>query len=466
MFWLIAFLAVSVIFTYLVKRRLGTNAKTWFIASMIRTRRFLPLLDRLAKAGKIIDFIGDAGIIMGFGLIGAHFVFSKRTKDKRLEALWLAITALVLAGLFFLSFGGMFQNSMLKGQQPFFGIAFVIFGFAGFAIVSLLSQGMDIISKLLAGKRACPGVAPLIPGVSLPNVPITAPLHAWISLFLILIIHEGMHGVLARRAKVAIKSAGILLFGFLPIGAFVEPNESQLKRVSEEKSMRIYAAGAGANYITYLVVSFCVLLLFMGIGAVYNPWSESVKAKTVLGVEVLKVDQNTSFCGDTYSTSAYGVLEKGMLVKKANGKEIHTMANLQDSMPKSKAKSVSLTVEDKNGNVFEKTLMPNKLGLLGVTFQEKLNPKNKEPGGFALATEIIAFLQSFLIWFVLLNLLVAIVNFLPMEPFDGGKMAKIVFVPWLSHWKVGKKAKEKAIGKFFLIVILVILAINALPLFI
>lgn len=464
-FWLIAFLVACAIVTYLIKRRFGKNAKTWHIVSMVKTKRFLPLLDRYAKAGKVIEFVADAGIIIGFGLIGANFVFSRRTKDLKTRCLWLVITAIVLAGVFWLSFGGFFQSIMLKGQEAVFIAGFVLFGFAGFAILSLLYQGADIIIKLLAGKKACPGVAPLIPGVSIPNVPITAPLHAWISLFLILVIHEGMHGIVARKAKIAIKSAGILLLGFLPIGAFVEPKESQLRRAPKETAMRIYASGPGANFFTYIAGSIVFILLFAAIAPFYNPWSEEVKEKTVLGVQIASVDKNTSFCGDTFPAPAYGVLEKGMIVKEINGKKTPTLASVQSQLSKAKAKDLNFLVLSGSGELVEKHLKQNEMGKIGVTFEEKQNPAEKEPLDYSIATAIIMLLQSFLTWFLLLNLLVAIVNFLPMEPFDGGKMAKIVFVPFLSFWKADKKAKEKAIEKFFLWAILLILAINALPLF-
>ena len=66
---------------------------------------------------------------------------------------------------------------------------------------------------------------------------------------------------------------------------------------------------------------------------------------------------------------------------------------------------------------------------------------------------------------MILNLLIALVNFLPTEPFDGGKIAKIVLLPYFGWMKMGKKDTEKLIGRLFSWIILLLLLLNALPLF-
>lgn len=83
-----------------------------------------------------------------------------------------------------------------------------------------------------------------IPGVN-PLIPI------WYGIFALLfalVIHEGSHGILSRASDLHVKSLGLLLF-IVPIGAFVEPDEEDLKRASVRDRNRVYAAGPMSNIV-------------------------------------------------------------------------------------------------------------------------------------------------------------------------------------------------------------------------
>ncbi|HLF55126.1 MAG TPA: hypothetical protein VI612_05405, partial [Candidatus Nanoarchaeia archaeon] len=57
-------------------------------------------------------------------------------------------------------------------------------------------------------------------------------LHWFLSIFIILIVHEGMHGVMARVYGLPVKNSGLVVLGALvPLipGAFVEPDEEKLR---------------------------------------------------------------------------------------------------------------------------------------------------------------------------------------------------------------------------------------------
>lgn len=93
------------------------------------------------------------------------------------------------------------------------------------------------------------GVQPLagneilvIPGVN-PFVPLW---YGLIALILTLVVHEGGHGVLARANNMRLKSLGLLV-AVLPIGAFVEPDEDDLKAAPRRRRLRVFAAGPAVN---------------------------------------------------------------------------------------------------------------------------------------------------------------------------------------------------------------------------
>src|SRR3990172_3822068 len=85
---------------------------------------------------------------------------------------------------------------------------------------------------------------------------ILIPFWFWIiTISVILIPHEMFHGIIARAEKIKLKSVGLLLVAIFP-GAFVEPEDKQLKKASLITKLRIFSAGSFAN----ILISFGVFL--------------------------------------------------------------------------------------------------------------------------------------------------------------------------------------------------------------
>jgi membrane-associated protease RseP (regulator of RpoE activity) len=101
------------------------------------------------------------------------------------------------------------------------------------------------------------GVQPLgaseilvIPGVN-PFVPLW---YGLIALIITLVVHEGGHGVLARANDMKVKSMGLLI-AVVPIGAFVEPDDEDLRLAPRRQRLRVFSAGPAVN------LSFAVIAL-------------------------------------------------------------------------------------------------------------------------------------------------------------------------------------------------------------
>lgn len=99
----------------------------------------------------------------------------------------------------------------------------------------------------------------VIPGVN-PFVPLWYGIAA---LILTLVVHEGGHGILARANGMRVKSLGLLI-AVIPIGAFVEPDEDDLKASSRRNRLRVFAAGPGVNISVALL---CLLAVSAMAGA-------------------------------------------------------------------------------------------------------------------------------------------------------------------------------------------------------
>src|SRR3989338_345511 len=243
-FTLIAFgfVVISLIVTFLLKK--FAKADTYFIISLLKTQKPLAFFDKMARHKKFLDIFSMVGLLIGFGALSADFFYGRKLPiAKRLGLFVLSFTILCagLVGIDSLLGNALSQSSLIGGLFPLMVFSFGAMGLAGFTLFSLVLQAFEITSNYLLGLKSCPGVAPLIPGVQIPGVPITPPLHAWLSLLIILLSHEGMHGIVGRRFGFKIKSTGVLLFGPVPIGAFVEPDEKELKKADDEKTLRFLA---------------------------------------------------------------------------------------------------------------------------------------------------------------------------------------------------------------------------------
>ena len=119
-----------------------------------------------------------------------------------------------------------------------------------------------------------PQGALLIPGIN-PYLPI---IYGWIAIFIGLVIHELSHGVVAKAVDIPVRSSGILFFLFLPIGAFVEVDDTKLDSASFKKSGRIIAAGAGSN----IVVGLIALILLVGVVNTMEPVADGIPVSKIV----------------------------------------------------------------------------------------------------------------------------------------------------------------------------------------
>jgi membrane-associated protease RseP (regulator of RpoE activity) len=465
---LVLFLVFSLAVTYVIKRK--TSFETHYVITLIKGTKPLRVMKRLADKAGPLNSLATVFIYLGFGAIAADFLHGRKKSLKRRAVIFLASFA-VLSVFFVLLdmlLGGIFSTSPLtRGMYPFFIIVFGISGFSGFTLFTLAIQASDILIKLFAGKKACPGVAPLLPGVELPNVPIVIPLHAWISLLIILVIHEGMHGITALRNRFRLRSTGIVLFGVLPIAAFVEPDEKELKKKelsSPKAALRFLAAGPGGNLAAMPVVLLLIAALSVPVALLFVPWQDDITARHMDGVYISGVDQNTSFCGDVYENPAYGSLDVNWAILAINGQEIKGLAGLQNELLKKRYKASAFRVEKPDGSIAEITLVPNELGSYGFRVSQKVKDADEIPQAYLLTSSAIAFAFDFFGWLFLLNFLMAIANFLPIVPFDGGRMARIIFAPYLPFGK-GVEAKRELAGKILFALTIAIILLNMLPLF-
>jgi len=130
-----------------------------------------------------------------------------------------------------------------RGIRVFADVS-VIAGFLmmGFAFWFLLSN----ISNFFVEPTEFAELTVLIPGITLTSA--SAILYFLLSIPIVLVIHEGAHGIVATLEKIKIKTGGFAIFIALFAG-FVEPDEKEFDDARKISKLRVIGAGATSNVI-------------------------------------------------------------------------------------------------------------------------------------------------------------------------------------------------------------------------
>jgi membrane-associated protease RseP (regulator of RpoE activity) len=411
---------------------------------MLGSKRGTWIIDRLASRGKPYwEFMADWGLATGFGLL-SYFMFKKRISARM--AIFGAISAVLI--MFFVvpfmadafTFISIPQISSRLASAPASSsvdlLAYAIYavnfigGFTLFIIYSIVYNAASILygigTYLLSLSTAVPnaaalssqvpGVAPLIPGIT---IPIFAGL---LSLILILVVHEFSHGVLSKLSKIKIKSIGLVVFGIIPMGAFVEPDEKKVLKLKAHEQNRIFAAGISANIL--LSIIFTALLVIMLIYVLPHYVTSLVTVTAVLN-----------------GTPAYNVIAPGSIIYSWNGHTINNITSLEAAAAQDKAFSKVNVVTNKGSY----SIIAASDGKIGVDLEQEGGPI---PGN--LPSQSIYFIYTFVALSAILNFLVGVVNLLPIPGFDG--------------WRIFQTSiKNKKIVTAIALIVVIAILINILP---
>jgi membrane-associated protease RseP (regulator of RpoE activity) len=255
-----------------------------------------------------------------------------------------------------------------------------------------------------------------------------------VAISLVLATHELAHGIATRVDNVPLKSAGIFVAVIL-FGGFVEPDEEQLEKASNQTKMRVYAAGSFTNAALGLVV----LLLFANFAPTIAPFYTENYAVKVVSVIPGAPAQIAGIRSDD-------------IIVGVNGKSIHTFADLQNAMSVV-SPGMQVTVATLRGDFRIVTRAdPNNSSraMMGVTISEFIIYTGKYP---LLPSNLPNALFYAEYWIATVFVSVAFINMLPLYVFDGDRFLEAA----LKALGIGR---TKEIRMFMSSVSLVILGLN------
>jgi len=307
-----------------------------------------------------------------------------------------------------------------RGIRVFADVS-VIAGFLmmGFAFWFLLSN----ISNFFVKPTEFAELTVLIPGVTLTSA--SAILYFLLSIPIVLVVHEGAHGIVASLEKIRIKTGGFAIFIALFAG-FVEPDEKEFDNAKKISKLRVIGAGATANVIFAFVLGAILLTNPLFALILPEPFLEWFYDEPD-GVLILSIIEG--------SGAEKAGLQKNDVITGIEGVPIITPLDFQkvDLKP---GETVTVTVNrDGQQLEFPVEIMPSPddpdKGLVGIMrdsafYKPVYNFIEWDPQ-----------VSMFLLWLWMISFFIGIINMLPLPILDGGKFIYTI---------IEKKASERKVN--------------------
>ncbi|WP_255195119.1 site-2 protease family protein [Halorarius litoreus] len=203
-----------------------------------------------------------------------------------------------------------------------FGVGVALVVMVGtFALV--IFAGLQALSNPTPTPLNQPRNVLAIPGVN-DFLPLSAAVEIILGLLIGLVVHEGGHGLMCRVENIDIDSMGLAALAFIPIGAFVEPDEESRNAANRGAQTRMFAAGVMNNFAV-AIIAFALL---------FGPVVGSIAV--VSGVPI----------GGTIPGSAadQAGVDRGSVITAVNGQQVEDAAALETALADIDERTVEVTL--------------------------------------------------------------------------------------------------------------------------
>jgi membrane-associated protease RseP (regulator of RpoE activity) len=241
----------------------------------------------------------------------------------------------------------------------------------------------------------------VIPGVPIPGSPVFVPFwYGIIALFVVVLIHEFSHGIVAKAHGLRVLNSGIVFMGPL-VGAFVEPDEKKLKKNSDVIQYSVFAAGPFSNILTAVVM---MLLLV----AIFNPVANAYARPIGFSFEKLETGMPAAKAG----------LQTGVIYDHVNGAYVNSTEAFVKAFENVKVNDTVIIGNEQNTYYVIPTSKPEKPDkpVIGVNLETRYTNEDN------IFMKIFLWLFGLLTWIFILSIGLGLANLLPVGPVDGGRM--------------------------------------------
>jgi len=305
----------------------------------------------------------------------------------------------------------------------------VIAGFImmGFAFYFLLNN----VSNYFVAQSNFSELTVLIPGVTLTSP--EAITYFLLSIPIVLVMHEGAHGIVAALEKIKIKTGGFAIFIAMFAG-FVEPDEEEFEKAKKISKLRVIGAGATSNVLFAIVLGIIMLT-----NPVFGMIIESIP---LFGEPILNTFYELSSGVLILSTMENsGAEQAGLLgndiITSINDIPIRGPADFPILDPGDTA-TVSI-LRDGQEMEFGVEIMSSpddpERGLIGIMRDNSI--PYKPVMNFIDWSNVDFNISMFLLWLWMISFFIGIINMLPLPILDGGKFI---------HSIIDKRISDKSVN--------------------
>lgn len=365
-----------------------------------------------------------------FVLILSAFCYFKRDKIKVQKL----IGFLVYIIMYRTKIGIKFMDRLAKRfneEIKLFGYIAIGLGFLGMIFVSIQTL-MLFFGMVFKPQASQAGFALVLPFTNVTGVGYLSFWHFIIALFIIAVIHEFAHGVVAKAHGLKIKSTGFAIFGLvfpaIP-AAFVEPDEKEMKKKSDVVQYSIFAAGPVIN----ILLALALLMIFPFAADLTNstlaPFEDRISEPAGISVQLVNETLPAALSGMPNQT----------IISHVNDVKIESYSDFVFELLRVRPGDNVSLVSNNETYIVETVPNPNdeKRAFVGVMPQSNERTiKEGVPQGLA---SFFYWLKGLIKWLVLLNFGVGLINLLPLGPVDGGRMLAIVLDRTVKDEKKAKK---------------------------
>lgn len=409
-----------------------------------------------------MNFIAyDLAFLVIFTILVFLFIFTRKRNVKREGILYLYRTKLGIKSINYV--GDHFKRLLNFLKYPIVSCGFILMA----VILYLIGKTVYIylVFPQITDTIKAPPIAPLVPyfpelfGMQSYFPPFYFT-YFIIAFMIVAVSHEFFHGIYMRLFKIRIKSTGFAVLGPI-LGAFVEQDDTDMKKKKNFEQMTVLAAGTFVNLILGILFLIIFILYFYAMfvpsGYLFNTYAMSSIPKDVISgfsdygnnltiVSVgnqsyflteemkLQLEQNITEIIVLSNAPAIRVGLKGVIVG-IDDYEITDTDSLTNALlnykPGDKIKVTTMIdeeskewelelgehPEDKTRAYLGVASLPQQATMATIFSPQKLGTyyTPKYDG------EFLFFVYHLLFWIMLINIFVAMFNMLPLGILDGGR---------------------------------------------
>jgi membrane-associated protease RseP (regulator of RpoE activity) len=272
----------------------------------------------------------------------------------------------------------------------------------GLMVYIFYQLGKNLLNLFIKSNEAV-SIQPIVP---IPGLGVTFETFPYLVLALTVVVvsHELSHGIASLVDRIPLKTTGVF-FAHLLMGGFVEPDEEKLAKAKNVAKLRVFAAGSYTNAVLGIIVVF----LLFSFPATISPFYNVVQTGVLIGG-----------APDNLPAQLAG-LRTGDVVSTINGTTISGIVPLRNYMNKVTPGQVVVIGTQRGEFAVRTQADPSNsthslIGISGLTDNTVYNPKFQ-----FMPRSLPTILLHAEFWMSVVLVSVALINMLPMYPFDGDK---------------------------------------------